>query len=533
MRRAAIAAVLVALACIASPAAAKPGDRAFPRGFLWGVALAGFQAEAGGRPTHADRHSDWWLWAHNRANVAAGRVTGDIPENGPGHWARYREDVDIAAERLHMGAFRLSIEWSRIFPRSTAGVHVGRRITLRDLRRLDRLAAQGAVHHYAAELRRIRAEGMTPFVTLSHFSLPTWAHDPIAARDALAGADPNAPPPTGFGPAGWLDHATVAEFRKYAAYLGWKYGGLVDFWTPVNEPMVVATNGYANIPGVVAGNYPPGAFSFTGAIRVVRNLVRANAVAHDALKSWDRVGRARVGLVQNMIAFTPAKPSKRADRLAARHADYLFNRLFLNAAVLGRTDDDANGRISRSERHPALAHKADFIGVNYYFRGRAAALGGKLTPAIPVLDFLPATAYRTPLAPDAPRCPTTCSDFGSEIYPQGLRDVLRTAGSYKLPVYVTENGIADARDRRRAGYVVRHLLVVQRAIEDRLADVRGYIYWSLTDNLEWSSGFFPKFGLFAFNPKTLARRERPSARLLARIARANRVPAAVVRRYGR
>jgi beta-glucosidase/6-phospho-beta-glucosidase/beta-galactosidase len=525
-------ALLAAVACAAA-AAASPGDRPFPRGFLWGVALAGFQAEAGGHPSHADRRSDWWVWAHDPANVAAGRTSGDVPENGPGHWARYRQDVDLAARRLHMGAFRLSVEWSRVFPRSTAGVHVGKTIRLRDLRRLDRIADPSAVRHYAAELRRVRAAGMTPFVTLSHFSLPTWAHDPIAARDAFAGAGPDDPPPTGFGPAGWLDPGTVVEFRKYAAYVAWKYGGLVDFWTPINEPMVLATNGYVNIPGVVAGNFPPGAFSFTAAIQVVRNLVRANAAAYDALKAWDRRGRARVGLVQNMIAFTPADPSKPADVTASRHADYLFNRLFLNAAVRGRVDDNADGRIARSERHPALAHKADFIGVNYYFRGRAAALGSPLTPAIPVLDFLPSTSYRTPLAPGAPPCPTTCSDLGSEIYPQGLRDVLRTAGAYRLPVYVTENGIADARDSRRAGYVVRHLLVLQRAIADRVADVRGYVYWSLTDNLEWSSGFFPKFGLFSFDPATLARRERPSARVLARIAAADLITAAVARRYGR
>ena len=539
MTRAARTAVLAVLALLTFvPAAgAANGDLPFPRGFLWGTALAGFQAEAGGQPSNADTGSDWWAWTHDPSNVEDGRTTADLPESGPGHWARYREDLRLASKGLHLGAFRLSVEWSRIFPRSTAAVSVGRRISVGDLRRLDAIADQSAVRHYAAELRRIRAEGMTPFVTLSHFSLPLWAHDPIAARDAFAGVGPDDPPPTGFGPAGWLDPATVPEFRKYAAYLGWKYGKLVDFWTPINEPMAVVANGYVNIPGVLAGNFPPGVFSFTGAIQVVRNLVRANAAAYGALKRTDRLGYAHarfpaaVGLVQNMIAFTPADPSSPEDTLAVAHADYLFNRLFLNAAVQGRIDDNADGVIQPSERNPRLAHKADFIGVNYYYRGRAAALGGPLTPTIPVLDFVPSTAYRTPLAPDAPPCPSTCSDFGSEIYPDGFRDVLRTAGSYKLPVYVTENGIADAADSMRASYLVRHLRVLQSAIADGSADVRGYIYWSLTDNFEWAAGYFPKFGLFAFDPVTLARTERPSARMLARIARLNTVPAAVALQY--
>jgi len=66
--------------------------------------------------------------------------------------------------------------------------------------------------------------------------------------------------------------------------------------------------------------------------------------------------------------------------------------------------------------------------------------------------------------------------------------------------------------------------VLRRAIRDRLARVRGYFYWSLTDNLEWSSGYGPKFGLYSFDPRTLRRRARGSARLYARIARRNALP---------
>src|SRR5215208_1750949 len=107
--RVAIAALGLAL-IVPAPASAA---RTFPRHFVWGAALAGFQAEAGGRPAHADRRSDWWVWSRDASNVQAGRVSGDVPEKGPGHWNRYRTDVNLAARRLHLGAFRLSIEWSR------------------------------------------------------------------------------------------------------------------------------------------------------------------------------------------------------------------------------------------------------------------------------------------------------------------------------------------------------------------------------------------------------------------------------------
>ena len=86
--------------------------------------------------------------------------------------------------------------------------------------------------------------------------------------------------------------------------------------------------------------------------------------------------------------------------------------------------------------------------------------------------------------------------------------MLREAGAYKLPVYVTENGIADSRDRHRAAYIRDHVRVLRQVVRAGKVDVRGYFYWSLEDNLEWSGGYAPKFGLF-----TKARRMRASAKV--------------------
>jgi beta-galactosidase len=296
----------------------------------------------------------------------------------------------------------------------------------------------------------------------------------------------------------------------------------VTFWTPLNEPLVVAANGYVNVPGAFAGYFPPGAFSFSGAIRAVINQVKANAAAYDAIHRFD--GRARVGPVNNMIAFTPADPASARDRTATRHADYLFNRLFLNAVVRGNWDLDVDGKIERGERRPGSAGKADYLGVNYYFRGRVTGLGEPISERIRLLDFLPRTAYATPAQPSLAPCPTTCSDFGSEIYPQGFRASLKTAGAYGLPVYVTENGIADANDDQRAGYLVSHLRQVRASMRSGESRVRGYLYWTLVDNFEWAAGYYPKFGMFSYDPATLRRTERPSARVYARIARTGRLP---------
>jgi beta-galactosidase len=438
--------VVSAIAALVLPAAAEARD--FPRGFLWGTAISGFQTEAGGRPSNADMGSDWWVWSHDRDNIEADRVSGDLVERGPGHWRLHARDARLARRRLGANAFRFSIEWSRVFPRSTAGA--------RTPRQLDRLADPAAVRGYAAQLRAIRRHGMEPVLTLNHFTLPTWLHDPIAVRDAFAGAGPDESPPS-VERGGWLNGRTVREFRKFAA-----------------------------------------------------------------VHRHDR--RARVGPVHNMIAFTPADPADANDRAGAGHADYIFNRIFLNAVVRGHDDRDVDGRIEPGERRRDLRGRADFIGLNYYFRSRVTGLGAPASTTVPLFDFLPTNTYAHPQNPAAPPCPTTCTEFGWEVFPRGFRRVLGIAGSYGLPVYVTENGLADGDDDMRRDYLLSHLRALRGAMRDRLARVKGYFAWSLVDNFEWAAGYYPRFGFFSYNADTLARRARPSARLFRRIARSGTLP---------
>jgi beta-glucosidase len=111
------------------------------------------------------------------------------------------------------------------------------------------------------------------------------------------------------------------------------------------------------------------------------------------------------------------------------------------------------------------------------------------------------------------------SDLGWEIYPEGLGELVRTWGRRSgLPVYVTENGIADAADGKRGPFLERHLTELARAIAEGF-DVRGYFHWSLLDNFEWAEGYEPRFGLVEVDYATQERRPRPSAHLYARIAR--------------
>jgi beta-galactosidase len=509
--------VLVATGALAATASAR---QPFPRGFLWGTATAGFQVEAGGARTNSDTRSDWWAFTTDPDLISQGVVSGDRVDRGPGFWQTWPADLDRARMRLGSNAIRLGLEWSRIFPRSTKSIRTGRRIDRADLRRLERVADGRAVRRYRRIIRGARGRGMQVLLTVNHFTLPIWVHDPHTVRRAFAGLGPEDPVPAGLGRAGWLSRSTVAEFRKYAAFAAWKFGADVRLWATLNEPLVTVSQGFVSIPGVT-GVKAPAVLSYTAALRAIENLGLANAAAYDAIKSADR--NARVGFVHNMVAWRPSDPSAAADVEAARHADQIFNRAWLDLAIRGIYDVDADGVPDPGERRRRLAGKADFIGVNHYSPGRAAALGAPVSPVVPLFDFAPSVTYRGTGNPGGPPCPTTCTDFGWEIDPVGFRQVIHEAAEYGKPIYVTENGIDDPEDDERGGYLRGYLGALQDAIEAG-ADVRGYFHWSLLDNYEWAEGFAAHFGLYGFDQRTLQRRERPSARLFHRIARANALP---------
>jgi len=71
-----------------------------------------------------------------------------------------------------------------------------------------------------------------------------------------------------------------------------------------------------------------------------------------------------------------------------------------------------------------------------------------------------------PAVPPAwPASTVTCSDVGWQIQPAALRGLIPEVGRrYKLPLYITENGIADARDRKRGKYIHDHVAAV-RSVE--------------------------------------------------------------------
>jgi beta-glucosidase len=387
-----------------------------------------------------------------------GRVKGgDRPDVACDAWRRWEGDVALQ-KSLGLGAHRMSIEWARIEPREGEIDRAG----------LDR---------YREMIGALRDAGVDPMVTLHHFTLPAW----LAARGGVL-----AP---GFA-------ERLASFARVAVGA---LGDLCRRWITINEPNVLAAQAF------LLGEWPPAAKSPVSAVLAHHRLLEAHVAAYRAIKSL-RGDAVEVGVAHHLRVAEPARPGSLLDRGAARTFARVFNDAFATATCEGRMygplDPLAHGR--GGFRVAEARGTQDFFGINYYSRDLV-----RFAPGRPQELF---TSRQVP--PGA-----AVSDLGWEIYPAGLGRLARTWGRRSgVPVYITENGIADAADAKRGAFLVDHLTELGRAIADGV-DVRGYFHWSLTDNFEWAEGYAPRFGLFEVDYATQERRPRASARLYAGIAR--------------
>jgi beta-glucosidase len=432
----------------------------FPKGFFWGAATAAHQVEGG------NSNNDWWRWETN-----AGRIkNGDRSGLACDHFNRFQEDFQLLADIGH-NAHRLSLEWSRLEPRPGE---------------FD----SEAIAHYARVLETLRKHDIEPFLTLHHFTNPLWLAD--------AG--------------GWLNPATIEVFERFVGRMVAEYRDLVRYWITINEPTVYAYHSYAQ------GIWPPGGRRLQAALRVLRHFVLAHGRAYRRIKEVDP--DAQVGLAHHRTLLDPARPGHRRDRLIARLRQWLMDELYPAAIVRGRLPPP----LGSGRPEPTLTGRCeDFVGVNYYTRGRT--------------QFDPRQArvlFAREVFPDVAR-----NTLGWELYPEGLyRVLMRTAGlatsirvgEVARPIIITENGVADRDDELRPGYLVQHLEAAHRALRAGVP-LAGYLHWSSMDNFEWAQGFEPRFGLVAVNYETQERRPKPSAELYADIIRANALSAEMVRRY--
>lgn len=315
------------------------------------------------------------------------------------------------------------------------------------------------IKHYRQVLMEAKKNGLKTFVTLHHFTNPLWF-----AHDG-----------------GWLQSQAPEIFQSYVMMIVKKLGDLIDFWITINEPLVYATQGY------LSGVWPPQDKSLVKTRRVINNMAKAHILAYQTIHNLlDRGGKeAQVGYANNVASYQIYNKHSIKDYVFVQMVDWIWNHSFY-AKTKG-------------------CH--DFLGLNYYFHYRVAR----------------AKLAHWQFFVDVRKERREASDVGWEVYPPGIFDVVMDLAKYKIPIYITENGIAVDKDNKRSRFIVSYVKELYHAIQAG-APVKGYFYWSLIDNWEWEKGYDTRFGIVEVDFKTKERIIRDSARVYADIAKHNGIP---------
>lgn len=260
---------------------------------------------------------------------------------------------------------------------------------------------------------------------------------------------------------GFETYYGLRAFRKFVRGVASEFGKECQLWITINEPEVFAFESY------FFGKHPPFGKSLWRAWKVYRNLIKAHFDAHKILKLY--IPHVRVGVAKNVAYHLPHSKSI-LDRLVVWIANKFGNECFIEKTK----------------------HTLDFIGLNYYFTHRLK---------FSLLKGFENMNEKFPM-----------SEMGTKTFPQGLYYLLRRFQKYDKPLYVTENGIANAHDKMREQFIREHIKAVHQARQEGV-QIKGYFYWSLIDTYEFRDGFDRKFGLAEVNYSNLKRTPRISAQL--------------------
>lgn len=435
----------------------------FPTDFLWGAATSAYQIE-GSPLADGAGPSNWHRFSHTPGRILHGD-TGDVACD---HYRRYASDIQLMPQ-LGLQYYRFSIAWSRVLPTGRGQLN------------------PAGLDFYQRLVDSLLEHGIQPFVTLYHWDLP-------AALDEQGG---------------WLNPDSAGWFSDYAEVLFRALDDRVHFWVTLNEPWVIAHEGY------LCDTHAPGHASPFEAPRVSHNLLRAHA---RAVQAYRAVGRHQIGLVVNLEPKYPASPQP-DDLAATRRAHAYINRQYLDPVFLGRYPAalaDIFGEAwpaPSAEDLAAIRQPIDFLGINYYTRA--------VHRHDPQVWPLRAGRERQPRS--------THNELDWEVYPQGLTDTLHWVKRHygDIPLYITENGAAfydpptvagQLDDPLRVAYLRQHLRAIHTALREGV-NLRGYFVWSLLDNFEWSFGYARRFGIVHVDFATQQRTLKASAHFYANVIR--------------
>lgn len=408
-------------------------------GFLIGAATASHQVEGN------NIYSDYWVMEHTKHSDFV-EPSGDACD----HYNRYAEDIALLTQ-AGGNAYRFSIEWARIEPK-------------------EGYYDQKEIQHYRDVLHCCNANGITPIVTLMHFSSPAWL----------------------ISKGGWCKEYVVTAFAKYAKKITQELGDLTPYICTINE----ANMGF-QLQKIAADMMKAGKKK-EGGVQVGQN-------------TGLNLGTILLGMFEQGKAFkcspfgvnTFLKPRKQEQEtivMAAHRAAVKEIKSVRPEIKVGLTlslfDYQA---ASGGETKAAQLWQEDFGWYLPYFKDD---------------DFLGVQNYSRKIVDEngvrEPEADAPLTQMGYEDYPAAIGNVVRkVAKEFHGELIVTENGISTDDDTRRCDFI-REAISGVLAAKAEGAPVMGYLYWSLLDNFEWQAGFSKTFGLIAVDRKTQVRSPKQS-----------------------
>lgn len=420
----------------------------FSNDFLWGASTAAHQVEGN------NTHSDYWIQEHVKHSdfVEPSGMAVD-------HYNRYKEDIQLLKD-AGCNAYRFSIEWARIEPEEG---------------KYD----SEETRHYRKVLEFCHSVGITPVVTLHHFSSPAWL----------------------ISKGGWCKPYAAEAFGRYCEYIAQNLGELMNYVCTINEANMgfqlhkviddmmkagkkkegavqVGTNDGLDLKKILLGMLEQGWAFRCNPFGINTFLKPRNLRQEEIVMQAHRAGvqafrkycpDVKTGLTLSLFDYQPTEDG-------AEMAAKLWQEDF--GWYLPYIKDD------------------DFLGVQNYSRKVVDSKGAREPAAV-----MPLT------------------QMGYEDYPQAIGHVLRkVAREFPGELLVTENGIGTDDDERRCAFIREAVAGVKAAKNDGV-NVIGYLHWSLLDNFEWQAGYAKTFGLIAVDRKTQKRYPKESLKVLGELAK--------------
>lgn len=436
----------------------------FPEGFLIGGAFAANQVEGGCREggkglSTADmfqfdptvKGGQFELKADEIQRAIQDRYDERYPKRrGIDFYHHYKEDIALFSE-MGFKALRLSIAWTRIFPKGDE----------------EYPNAEG-IQFYHDLFHELSLHHIQPIVTLSHFEMPI--HLSMKYQ-------------------GWADRKLIDYFLRFVHTVVDQYHDSVKYWITFNE--IDAT---IHIPFVGAGILPDQVSNLeTCKYQALHHQFVANSLAIQYIHETYQDLKVGCMATKNLKYPSTCKPE---DCLAFLH-ETIDDEMVIDVQVFGKYPfrikklwEKQKIKINMESQDEKImqAHTVDFVSFSYYAslvtsydKSKAETTNSNLL-----------VGEKNPYLKQTP--------WGWQIDPTGLRYSLNELyDRYHLPLFVAENGLGTIdelengciHDTYRIDYVKQHLQAVLQAIDDGV-ECFGYTYWGCIDCIAASTSQMKK-----------------------------------------